>query len=62
MAMIRCPETISNRQSDTWRIFRLREPEKVCNYSSPFWMRYAPWVVGQLSPTQIHRVTLSIRP
>lgn len=33
----------------------------VYNYSSPFWMTAAPWVAGQLLPTQIHRVTLSAR-
>lgn len=30
----------------------------VWNYSSPLWMRLAPWVAGQLLPTQIHRVAL----
>ena len=31
----------------------------VYNYSSPLWMKHAPWVAGQLLPTQIHRTSLT---
>ena len=38
------------------------DPEvTVYNYSSPFWMTHAPWVVGQLGRTHVHRVALRWR-
>lgn len=36
------------------------EQVTVYNYSSPLRLTYLPWVAGQLLPTQIHRVTLSL--